>query len=122
MNCSFGIVTTKEYDTLSLQQMLRKEHKAKGANVMVLFAICTPGCVGCWEHGVQLSELAKTDAKVNLVGIVKETGVADDELLEFYQDYFCYPLYKNDKWKIYHAMGGHQLSWLGMLSKAFSLT
>jgi len=109
VNCSFGIVTTKEYQVLPLQKMIQRERKLRRSNVTVLFAIRTPSCGGCRENALLLSELYRTEPDVNIVGIVKETGVDDAALLEFYEDYFRFPLYKDDKWKIYHAMGGRRI-------------
>lgn len=43
---------------------------------------------------------------------VKETGVDDQGLLDFYQDYFnSYPIYKDEKWQLYKAMGGKTLTY-----------
>ena len=42
---------------------------------------------------MQLTELAAQDGKVALLATVKETGVDDQGLLEFYEQYFhSYPI------------------------------
>lgn len=52
-------------------------------------------------------ELAKTDPKIALVATVKETGVDDQGLIEFYTSFFdSHPMYKDEKWQLYKAMGG----------------
>lgn len=60
---------------------------------------------------MQLSELAAADPRLAVVGAVKETGVADAELLKFYDLYFRHAIYKDDRWQVYKAMGGRTLSW-----------
>lgn len=60
--------------------------------------------------GQQLSELAAKDKRVGLVGILKEAGEENANILEFYENYFNYPLYKDEKWHIYKAMGGRTLT------------
>ena len=47
----------------------------------------------------------------------KETGPDDQGLLEFYQDYFnSYPIYKDEKWELYKAMGGKTIGFFKLLS------
>mmetsp|Transcript_4866 Transcript_4866/g.10092 ORF Transcript_4866/g.10092 Transcript_4866/m.10092 type:complete len:194 (-) Transcript_4866:295-876(-) len=41
---------------------------------------------------------------------LKETGKADEEILRFYQDYFRNPLYVDEKWNVYKALGNQKLS------------
>lgn len=60
---------------------------------------------------MQLSQLAAEDGRVALLGAVKETGVADAELLKFYDQYFRHQIYLDEKWNIYKYMGGKKLSW-----------
>jgi len=43
------------------------------------------------------------------VGIEKETGIDDGALPELYEHYFRCPLYNDDKWENYHAIGGRRL-------------
>jgi hypothetical protein len=114
VNCSFGIVTEKQDHKIPLQLMTRKETRIAGRDVTVLFAIRRPGCGGCREHGLQLTELAKQE-KVCVVGAIKETGVDDAALLDFYDTYFHFPIYKDAKWDIYHAMGGRKISTWNLL-------
>jgi hypothetical protein len=109
VNCSFGIVTEKQDHKIPLQPMTHRETRISGRDVTVLFAIRRPGCGGCREHGLQLTELAKQE-KVCVVGAIKETGVDDAALLDFYDTYFHFPIYKDSKWDIYHAMGGRKIS------------
>jgi hypothetical protein len=69
---------------------------------------------------MQLVELAAKDDKVALMGVVKETGVDDNGLVEFYQDYFDRrPMYKDERWKVYEAMGGRKLGIMGLFRATF---
>jgi hypothetical protein len=120
VNCSFGTVTVKEDEEISLQAMTRKERRVTGTDVTVLFAIRRPGCGACREHGLQLTELAKQE-KVCVVGAIKETGVDNAALLNFYDNYFRFPIYKDTKWDIYHAMGGRKISVWQALTKTSGL-
>mmetsp|Transcript_7302 Transcript_7302/g.12730 ORF Transcript_7302/g.12730 Transcript_7302/m.12730 type:complete len:129 (-) Transcript_7302:967-1353(-) len=45
-----------------------------------------------------------------LFGIIKETGVDDEGLMEFYNDYFTYPLYRDVDLKFYEGLGNRKLS------------
>jgi hypothetical protein len=120
VDCSFGMVTEKEEKKICLQPMTRKERRVAGSDVTVLFAIRRPGCGACREHGLQLTELAKQE-KVCIVGAIKETGVDNAALLDFYDTYFHFPIYKDTKWEIYHAMGGRKISTWQALTKTGGL-
>ncbi|CAB9501852.1 family with sequence similarity 213, member [Seminavis robusta] len=120
VNPSFGVVNVAN-STTDLKSMTIKERRDVGANVTVLFAVRTPGCAGCREHGLQLSELAKQDKKIALVGAVKEAGVDDQALVDFYEEYFHHPMYKDDHWKIFHAMGGKKVCKFQLMKRAYSL-
>jgi hypothetical protein len=115
VNCSFGIVTEKQDSKIPLRPMTRKERRVAGTDATILFAIRRPGCGACREHGLQLTELAKQE-KVCLVGAIKETGVDNAALFDFYETYFRFPIYKDSKWDIYHAMGGRKISIWKMLT------
>ena len=120
INPSFGIVNVSEKST-KLQPAVIQERRNANANVTIVFAVRTVGCGGCREHAVQLADLAKADKKLNVVAAVKETGVDDEALLEFYQDYWHHPIYKDSKWKIFHAMGGRKLSLFTVLKHSRAL-
>jgi hypothetical protein len=96
VDCSFGTVTTNTIDTINFRDMVRKEHKRlttrRDSGVMLVFAIRRPGCASCRLNGRILTEvLAEQD--VGCVGIVKETGVDDDALVELYRTYFLLKCY-----------------------------
>lgn len=58
---------------------------------------------------------ANSHSKLALLGTVKETGVDDQGLLDFYQTYFDrHPMYMDEHWKLYEAMGGRKLSLWGL--------
>lgn len=47
--------------------------------------------------------------------MVKEIGVADEELSNFYQKYFRKPIYRDKAWKIYKMMGNRKLSFFSLI-------
>ena len=56
------------------------------------------------------------DPRLVLLGTVKETGTADQEILTFYQRFFRNPIYKDEKWNVYKALGGRKISiWSSIL-------
>lgn len=117
LNSSFGIVTANIHDQQSLHDMIRRRCKESKTDIVIVFAVRRPGCGACREHGLQLSELVANDNKITCVGIVKESGSedVDEGLLEFYQDYFKFPLFKDEKWNIYKAMGNRAVSKISAL-------
>lgn len=69
-----------------------------------------------------MAQLAAKDKKVALAATVKVTGTDDEGLLEFYQQYFnSYPVFKDEKWELYKAMGGKRIKIGPLLKAAFSL-
>ena len=71
----------------------------------------------CREHGQQLTDLAnlKNDATneqsellkgFGMFGVVKEIGVDDEGLTEFYKSHFTYPLYKDEDLVFYNDFFG----------------
>jgi hypothetical protein len=66
----------------------------------------------CREHGLQLSELAaenKLDG-FGLFGVIKETGVDDMGLSDFYEKHFKYPLYRDVNLDFYRAFGDGKIT------------
>jgi hypothetical protein len=108
LNCSFDVVTPRE--TSSLKHIIKQHSKINHTDVTIMYAIRQPGCPSCREHGLQLQKFSSTDRRLALIGAVKETGKADEEILRFYQDYFRNPIYKDEKWNVYKALGGRKLS------------
>ena len=47
---------------------------------------------------------------MNLFGILKETGVDDTALMEFYSDYFSFPLYRDNDKESFRFLGNRQIS------------
>lgn len=85
-----------------------------GTTITVTFVIRRPGWVLCREHGIQISELsaqvnAQDKQAVNFIGIIKETGVDDEGLMEFYQKYYTFPLFKDVDLKTYEAFGNRSI-------------
>jgi hypothetical protein len=65
---------------------------------------------------------------IHIFGIVKETGVGDEGLVEFYEKYFRFPLYCDKTYAFYQALGDRKVglkdiwnpfSIIGMLCDAF---
>jgi AhpC/TSA antioxidant enzyme len=109
VHCGFGVVQVKPESTLPLRNMIQKERRSVGGKLTVLFAIRRPGCGACREHGRQLTELDQLERDVSFVGAIKEIGVNDQALLDFYQQYFRFPIVLDKKWEIFKAMGGRQI-------------
>jgi AhpC/TSA antioxidant enzyme len=63
-----------------------------------------------------LTQLAAQEKKLALWGIVKETGVDDAGLLDFYEKYFRFPLYKDAKWMVYKAMGNRKITMKSLMA------
>ena len=52
---------------------------------------------------------------------IKETGTNDKGLLEFYSDYFDrHSIYMDEKWELYHAMGGRKISAFKLVQRLIS--
>jgi len=111
VDCKFDLVQEDPAATLPLQPTIKKEARAVGCKLTVLFAIRRPGCGNCREHGLQLTEINTLEHDVSFIGAMKHgAGVDDQALLQFYQNYYRFPLFKDSDWKIYKAMGGRKLS------------
>jgi hypothetical protein len=111
LNCTFGVVNPKPAVTLAAA--LKQERKSiakssRSSNISIVFAVRHPGCVQCREHGQQLSELLKEDGMMHGIpvwGIVKDTK--DQSLLNFYEDYFHFPLYMDSQGQSVECLQGH---------------
>ena len=110
VNCSFGIVTELPAKKKSLREAVIKERKKLGCrDVMIVFAIRRPGCGACRENGRIISELAEEE-NVGCLGIIKHINVDNNALMDFYQEYFRHPIYKDEQWKVYHALGNRKIA------------
>jgi hypothetical protein len=109
--CQFDLVTVESQQKTSLCSMVKKEARQSRCDVVLVYAIRHPACGACREKGFELAQLAKADPKLRMVTAVKETGSVDKALLEYYQVYGGRnPIYKDEHWGIYHAMGGRRVS------------
>lgn len=112
-------MVTEKPEAKSLSRTVRRLSRKQRSEVTVVFAVRKPGCGACREHGLQLTELAAEMKDVSFMGIVKETGADDAGLVEFYEDYFHFPLYKDAKWEVYRAMGSRKLCVRRLMSGYF---
>ena len=115
LNCSFGVVSEEHDGKLPLSKMLRKERKKTHSDVPILFAVRRSGCPACRESALQLSQFAAKDGRIGLVATVKETGPDDQDIIDFYEQYFRHSIYKDPNWGIYKAMGSRKISGFGFI-------
>jgi hypothetical protein len=55
-----------------------------------------------------------------MVATVKDTGIDDQGLLEVYEQYFySFPIYMDEKWHLYKAMGARNIGIWKILSGVF---
>ena len=47
---------------------------------------------------------------IPIFGVIKETGVDDSGLVEFQKEYFPYPLYRDQSYVFYRALGDRKLA------------
>jgi hypothetical protein len=118
----FG-VGVKELEAIQGDEMIGRNTGRFGS---VAFVVRRPGWVLCREHGQQLLQLAAEESKplegFGLFGLVKETGVDDEGLIEFHKTHYPHPLYKDVDLEYYRAFGDKKvysdiswnpLSWYG---------
>lgn len=55
-----------------------------------------------------------------VIGIVKETGIDDEGLVDFHDKFFRFPLYRDQSFAFYHALGDRKVG-LGVLFNPLSL-
>ena len=83
-----------------------------GTHGSVCFVVRRPGWILCREQGKSLTDLKlAADSPLDgfeLFGTVKEIGVDDEGLTEFYKSYFPFPLYKDDKLFFYNEFYGRR--------------
>jgi hypothetical protein len=109
--CQFDMVKVESARKSSLCAIVKKEARQSGCDVVLVYAIRHPACAACREKGFELAQLAQADPKLRMITAVKETGSIDKSLLEYYQNYGGHnPMYVDEHWNIYHAMGGRRVS------------
>ena len=79
----------------------------------ICYVVRRPGWPFCREEGLALTELKANDQQpldgFDLWGVVKETGV-DDQGLSDFADFYPFPLYRDDGWNFYKALGNRKIS------------
>lgn len=109
--CQFDMVKVESQHKSSLFAIVKKEARKSNCDVVLVYAIRHPACGACREKGFELAQLAQADPKLRMITAVKETGSVDKSLLEYYQTYGGRnPMYVDEHWGIYHAMGGRRVS------------
>lgn len=110
LDCKFGVVKAHVGKALSLESIVRKATK-KQADCVVAYVLRHPACGACREKGKVLSEFVSKEKGVAFFTVVKESGVVDKALIEYYSNYGNrYPIYQDPKMGIYQAMGGRKVS------------
>jgi hypothetical protein len=123
IDCSFGIVCEQRQKIASLRKILHRERKKLPAEVTVVFVVRRPGCGACRDHGRQLTSLLINMSHVNAIGIIKEIDVDNKALLEFYEEYFKYPIYKDENWFIFKKIfGDRKIPILKLLCTFYKMT
>jgi len=78
----------------------------------------------CREDGKAISDLAAQASKplegFGVFGVVKETGVDDEGLSSFKKEYFDFPLYRDDEYDFYGALGGRRVKMSSLFGMLFS--
>jgi hypothetical protein len=122
INCSTGEILESTDDKCSLSDIITKERQQQQydtsttiPDVTIVFCIRRSGCGGCKENGQILSKLLTEYTNISCFGILKEINVDNDSLLNFYQDYFTYPLYVDKQWTIYKFLGDRKISYYTLL-------
>lgn len=117
VDAKFGLVKALASQTHPLQITLRNQQKHDETDVAVLFAVRNVGCGGCREHALQMVELARKVKNVSVAAVVKKVNndTAED-LITFHQEYFDRrPMYQDEKWHVFEAIGGGNLGAFGIL-------
>jgi AhpC/TSA antioxidant enzyme len=119
---SSSSVTLSDTST-TLQQAAKAPETNQNALVSLCFVVRRPGWALCREHGQQLTEQfaalvnggsnnnnsAATPAAVHMWGIIKEVGVDDAGLSEFYHSFFHFPLYLDVERQTFQAFGNRKI-------------
>lgn len=102
-----GLVT-EESPSRTFQQVAIS---CSGSIGSVVFVVRRPGCFWCREHGLQLTELASRfqPGEFGLCAIVKETGVDDQGLTDFHNQYYKYSTYRDEQLAVYAAFGNRKM-------------
>lgn len=115
--CQFDMVKVEPLQKTTLCSIVKKEARQSKCDVVLVYAIRHPACGACREKGFELAKVAKADAKIRMITVVKETGTVDKSLLEYYQSFGDRnPIYMDENWGIYQAMGGRRVSKFSMMA------
>jgi AhpC/TSA antioxidant enzyme len=57
----------------------------------------------------------------DMFGIIKETGIDDDGLVDFYRNYYTFPLYRDASYAFYQALGDRKVAILPMMLNPLSI-
>jgi len=104
-----GLQSVVETAFLRGREVLQRHRGTLGTMVLV---VRRPGCLFCREQALSLSVLAAQLDMVQdfgIIGVIKETGVDDKGIAEFYNTYFNYQLYCDKSYAFYNALGDRKV-------------
>jgi hypothetical protein len=87
-----------------------EKHSGKYGSICLV--VRRPGCFFCRQQALTLSVLAALYPDMDgfrLFAVVKETGVDDHGLIEYYDKYFTFPTYCDKSWALYTALGNRRV-------------
>ncbi|CAB9518690.1 expressed unknown protein [Seminavis robusta] len=133
-NYTLPLADILKHSTATEKSAKRLQVEPERSNtVTAVFCIRRAGCGMCRDHGLSLStqlkpKLHEKDIELNLFGIVKDldgSGEGDETehrrdrkdkkisskiLIDFYKNYFPFPLYTDKNWDTFQFLGDRKMS------------
>ena len=92
-------------------------HLADASDVSILFCVHNTACGSNRNHGRQLKELADRNPLLNIIEVIKLIQISLKYEVDFHQNYFPLPLYKDETRSLFTAMGERKVSVWKMIKK-----